>query len=323
MMQTQIKLFKKRLLAIGFHKKTDRVFYYDNNGLFYVVSFKVKNKEIVKIGLEVSHKGLFDDGIPKPNASPIGGWLGRWGLCDGFSVHGENDGSLRHLAKVLNADFLERVTRDFFSYFKTAADWKIAAQKWQDNACGWSKDWPAKIDGKHFLENPIPNTVGDGAVTWFVNQTANEIETPDFVQRVHSLLAHHAQRLGFYLRDKLFLVRRRGKLYDCISLAFDDLGYFCSVRPFIWSNRFNAYCLVFEECPYTNYNVELLSDAVWIRTSSLIDNVPYLEELIGKADIFLQQFHTEKDWLDFLGQDLQSHPYGHVIASLKKNLLQE
>ncbi|MBR7001725.1 MAG: hypothetical protein IKI11_03570, partial [Neisseriaceae bacterium] len=87
--------------------------------------------------------------------------------------------------------------------------------------------------------------------------------------------------------------------------------------------RFNAYCLVFEECPYTNYNVELLSDAVWIRTPSLIDNVPYLEELIGKADIFLQQFHTEKDWLDFLGQDLQSHPYGHVIASLKKNLLQE
>ena len=47
-MQTQIKLFKKRLREMGFKRKSDRVFYYDNNGLFYVVSFKMRARILTK-----------------------------------------------------------------------------------------------------------------------------------------------------------------------------------------------------------------------------------------------------------------------------------
>ena len=34
-MQDHIKTFRKRLRGMGFQKKSDRVFWYDNNGLFY------------------------------------------------------------------------------------------------------------------------------------------------------------------------------------------------------------------------------------------------------------------------------------------------
>lgn len=300
-MEEQVKAFKKRLRDMGFNRKTDRVFWYDNNGLFYVVSFKMSGKTTQKIGLEVSHAGMFDDGAPRPRSCPIGGWLGPWCLCNGFSVHGEKDGSLHWLEAVLNVDFLERVAKDFFSYFKSAADWRIASQKWQDEGGWWTDDWPARINDVHFLEKPISDNVGGSAVSWFVNQTPGEMQSADvFTGHIHRLLVVNAQRLGFYLRDKLLLVRRRGTLYDCFSLELDDFGCFLSVNPFIWTDRFNEHILLNEECPYVNYNAELLFDAVWIRTPNLIDNAQYLEELIYKANAFFLQFSTAEDWLDYL-----------------------
>ena len=300
-MQDHIKTFKKRLRDMGFQKKTDRVFWYDNKGLFYVVSFKMAGKATAKIGFEVSHAGLFEDGVPRPRHCPIGGWLGRWGLCDGFSIHEDNDGSLQWLEGVLDADFLERVAKDFFTYFKSAADWQSAAQKWRGDGGWWTDDWPARIDGEHFLDKSIPDTVGGPAVPWFVNQTPEEMRSADeFTRHIHSLLVANAQRLGFYLRDKLLLVRRRGKLYDCLSPALDQFGCFCSIKPFLWSEKLSDRFLVNEDCPYTNLNVELLPDAIWLRTTSLMDNAQYLEELVDQANAFFLTFKTTEDWLVYL-----------------------
>ena len=324
-MQEHINTFKKRLRGMGFQKKSDRVFWYDNNGLFYVVSFKMAGKVTAKIGFEVSHAGLFDDGTPKPRHCPVGGWLGPWGLCDGFSVHGEKEGTLQWLEAVLDADFLERAAKDFFSYFKSAADWRIASQKWQDKGCWWTDDWPAVIDGAHFLDKPIADNVGGQAVDWFVNQTPDEMRSADeFARHMQRLLAANAQRLGFYLRDKQLLVRRRSKLYDCFFLELDDFGCFCSVKPFLWSDRFYAHVLLNEECPYVNYNVELLADSVWIRTTDLIDNAQYLEELTDKADAFFLQFNTAEDWIDYLEKHEKRETVKQwFISKLKAALSQE
>ena len=323
-MQEHIKTFKKRLRGMGFQKKSDRVFWYDNNGLFYVVSFKMAGKVTAKIGFEVSHAGMFADGVPEPRHCPVGGWLGRWGLCDGFSVHGDNDGSLQWLEAVLDADFLERAACDFFSYFKSAADWQKATTKWQDGNGWWTDDWPAVIDGAHFLDKPIPDNVGGQAVDWFVNQTPDEMRSADeFARHMQSLLAANAQRLGFTLRDKQLLVRRRGKLYDCIALALDEFGCFCSIKPFIWSDTLSERFLVFDECPYNNYNVELLPGAVWIRSTKLMDNAGYLAELIAKATAFFPAFKTTEDWVEYLDQHVQSESIKHTIATLKAALSQE
>ena len=45
-MKEQIKIYKKRLRELGFRRKTDRVYWYDHNGLFYVVTFKMEGKDI-------------------------------------------------------------------------------------------------------------------------------------------------------------------------------------------------------------------------------------------------------------------------------------
>ena len=66
-----MKEFKKTLKAMGFKRVTPSVFYFDNNGIFYVVSFKSDGSGEPKVGLEISHAGMFDLGVLRARCSPV------------------------------------------------------------------------------------------------------------------------------------------------------------------------------------------------------------------------------------------------------------
>ena len=183
-MQTQIKLFKKRLLAMGFHKKTDRVFYYDNNGLFYVVSFKMQGKDIDQIGFEVSHKDMFEDGVPSQRCSPVGGWLGWVGINFGIA------GYVKDLPVTDAAAILERITQAFFTYFKTASDWQAAI------------DYLQNFSYPRFAPDTIPvinKNAGSLSVAWFCNDIANEMQNCEkFGEKITQLFENYAKKSGFF-----------------------------------------------------------------------------------------------------------------------------
>ena len=150
-----MKEFKKTLKMMGFKRVTPRVFYFDNNGIFYVVSFRADGDSEPKVGLEISHAGMFDSGVPRARCSPVGGWVGSLGV--GLSSY--FDGKPSHV-------LLEKAVRGFFSYFKSASDWQVALQSLKDNRC-----WP------EYEAIPMREDAGSMDVSWFVNQVPNELKT--------------------------------------------------------------------------------------------------------------------------------------------------
>ena len=306
--QEVVKAFKKRLLALGFTKKTDRLFWYDNNGLFYVVSFKMKGREVVKIGLEISHAALFDDGVPKQGSSAMGGWIGRGGLCNGGSLHRDEDSLLKCLGDALDADFLERAVREFFSSFVTAADWQAALGTTVENQVNWrwyTDDWRNDAD---IFDIPIRADAGGAPPPWRLNEAGGMKTSEEFRRSLTALLAINARHFGWHMRDELQLVRRRGAVYECVCLVPDDVSVFCGVRAFIGSDAFARPMT----SPVANFSDDFLPGAVWIRTSELLGNARLLKDLLEKAAIFCSQFNTAQDWLAYIEgrAEMQSLAFG-------------
>ena len=150
-----MKEFKKTLNAMGFKRVAPSVFYFDNNGIFYVVSFKSCGGGAPMVGMEISHAGMFDSGMPDARCSPVGGWVGIRGIGSGSGSENK-----------LNCVFLEEAARGFFSYFKSASDWQIAFQALEANDC---------LLGYQAI--PMKADAGGMDVPWFVNQVPNELKT--------------------------------------------------------------------------------------------------------------------------------------------------
>ena len=284
-MQENIKEFKKRLRAMGFKRKSDRVYWYDNNGLFYVVSFKMEGKEVNLIGFEVSHAGMFEDGVPQQRCSPVGGWLGLKGVA--------SDSPLFVKDTLPDADFLERAAREFFSYFKTAADWQTAIRGLHE------KSWP------RFTEVPVRPDAGGAPVPWFVNNDAGELQTrQDFMQKVQALLAAHASGAGFQVyednNDCITYARQRGEIYDCFFVIGDELGtFFCAVS-YAWSDRFAD-----EEWGkfFSFFGGEYVPASRWIRTADALRDARLLDVLFEETSAFCAQFMTACDWADYIEKE--------------------
>ena len=276
-MQENIKEFKKRLRAIGFKRKSDRVYWYDNNGLFYVVSFKMEGKAVDQIGFEVSHAGMFEDGTPQQRCSPVGGWLGWDGVCGGSPavVRKENPG----------ADILERTAREFFSYFKAAPDWQAAICVLQ------KRGWP------RFTETPICPDAGGAPVPWFVNDVAGELQAGRG-DAVNALFAAHAQRAGFSRMDETGggFVRQRGEVYECFFIGHDELSTFFSIYPYIWCERFGG-----GDWPaFSNLNDDRLPAAGWVRSSDVLRGECNIAALLDEVMAFCRRFTTAADWVQYL-----------------------
>ena len=273
-MQDNIKEFKKRLRAMGFKRKSARVYWYDNNGLFYVVSFKMAGREVDQIGLEVSHAGMFEDGVPQQRCSYVGGWLSEEGISFGTSALMEKEKP--------DADFLERAVREFFSYIKTAADWQAAILGLHE------KKWP------QFTETPVRSDAGGAPVPWFVNNEAGEVQTyRNFEQKARALVAAHAQQVGFQTyKDEngcITYARQRGELYECFFVCADELWTFFRAVSYICTAKFGGY--------FPHHGIhKFVPAAGCIRTADVLRDARLLDALFEDAAAFCAQFKTAQDW---------------------------
>lgn len=215
--------FKKKLKEMGFNRKSPRVFWYDNNGLFYVVSFKVEKtengEEFTRVGFEVSHAGMFEGGVPAQRRSPVGGWACSDGVCNNARYHN---------GEAPDGVFLERMVKEYFSYFKDAIDWKTAiVTLGRDD---WAK------------ENAIDAGVGGMIPSWFINGEKHELKTDtEFMKSVNALFERNFIKYGFrFLEEHDVYVRKRGALYDCLDLRYDDASTFFLRKPMFGVNNLQA-----------------------------------------------------------------------------------
>ena len=283
-MQNQIKIYKKRLREMGFKRKTDRVFYYDNNGLFYVVSFKMQGKDIDQIGFEVSHKDMFEDGVPSQRCSPVGGWLGWCGMSTGIA------GYVQDLPVTDAAAILERLTQAFFTYFKTASDWQAAMDYLQ--SFSYPRFTPDSIPAIHQDAGGLP-------VAWFSNDIANEMQNcQEFGEKIEQLFENYAKNAGFSAIDTLNngFARQRGDIYECFHLYFDDLVTFFRVSAYVWSDA----CVGYGVSVFSNLNNDLFPHIEWLRVADVLRQPQMIETLFAELNAFWQQFNTPLDWLNYL-----------------------
>ena len=274
-----MKEFKKTLKAMGFKRVTPSVFYFDNNGIFYVVSFRADGDSEPKVGLEISHAGMFDSGVPRARCSPVGGWVGSLGV--GLSSY--FDGKPSHA-------LLEKAVRGFFSYFKSASDWQVALQSLKDNRC-----WP------EYEAIPMREDAGSMDVPWFVNQVPNELKTGnDILEAVRELFVSRFGIYGFYQEDEYLYVRKRNGIYDCIHFHYDEVYTFLRVKVYIWSDRF--------ECNDWSSFSEFIDYFVpvrgWVRTSDFINDPSVFDGLLKEVSEFVMQFKNERDYVDYVGEHL-------------------
>ena len=306
-MQEHIKTFKKRLREMGFQKKSDRVYWYGNNGLFYVVTFKMEGGEIDQIGFEVSHAGMFEDGVPQQRCSPVGGWLGWEGMSTGIAAY------VKELPVPQAAAILERATRAFFSYFKTAADWQTAA------SCLQERGYPP------FTPIAAREDAGGLSVPWFVNDIAQEMQNPtDFGEELHALFENLARQADFStIHDSIF-VRQRGQMYDCFYVHADHLKTFFRVNPFIWCDQFEG---GEDGLPaFSNLNNDLLPTVEWMRTADVLRAPDMAEALLQEIIAFCTRFETAMDWLDYLADGEHANflvQKPEELAQLKKRLTED
>lgn len=268
--------FKKKLKEMGFKRKSPRVFWYDNNGLFYVVSFKIeKGKELPKVGFEVSHAGMFEDGIPVQRCSPVCGWV-----C----ISGVRNQAYYEGGKRPEGAFLERMTKDYFSYFKTASDWNVAIKTLQ------AGKWP-RFEGIP----PIVDGAGGLVPSWFINDIPGELKVyAEFRAEINRGL----EKYGFrYLEDRFLYVRKRGELYDCMFFDFDRLATFFRVRTFVWSDRFG--------CDEVTAFVALVDYFVpgLIRTADFLRDEGAFDALLEKTSAFTGQFTTPREYVDYINEN--------------------
>ena len=271
-----MKEFTKQLKEMGFKRKSQRVFWYDNNGLFYVVSFKIeKDKELPKVGFEVSHAGMFGDGAPAQRCSPVGGWVCPYGVHN----QAHYDGGKRP-----EWAFLERMVKEYFSYFKTAADWSTAIRTLKERA------WP-KIE-----EVPIDDGAGGMPPAWFINDIPNELKTAsDFRKEIHSLFERNFEKYGFsFLDEHKIYVRERGELFDCIYFWHDEVSTFFRVKAWIWSKRLEG-----GEIPAFSELVDYYVPGL-IRTADFLRDENAFDALLEKAIAFTGQFTTVREYVDYL-----------------------
>ena len=306
-MKEQIKIYKKRLIALGFRRKSDRVFWYDNNGLFYVVTFKMEGGEIDQIGFEVSHAGMFEDGVPQQRCSPVGGWLGWEGMSTGIAAY------VKELPVPQAAAILERATRAFFSYFKTAADWETAARRLQERTYLQFTPIAAREDA------------GGLSVPWFVNDIAREMQNPtDFGEALHALFEKLARQAGFSTVYDSIFVRQRGQVYDCFYVNADHLNTFFRVTPFIWCDQFEG---GEDGLPaFSNLNNDLLPAVEWMRTADVLRDPSLAEALLQEIIAFCTRFETAMDWLDYLADGEHANFLAQKpeeLAQLKNRLTED
>ncbi|MBR3482646.1 MAG: hypothetical protein IKH45_07155 [Neisseriaceae bacterium] len=296
-MQTQIKLFKKRLREMGFKRKSDRVFYYDNNGLFYVVSFKMQGKDIDQIGFEVSHKAMFENGVPSQRCSPVGGWLDWCGIDTGASSYVEE------LPVTDAAAILERSTQAFFTYFKTASDWQAAIDYLQ--GLSYPRFTPGSIPAIHQDAGGLP-------VAWFGNDIANEMQNcKEFGEKIEQLFENYAKNSGFSPTNTLsrhFInnngsARQRGDIYECFHVFFDDLNTFFRVIAYIWSDE----CVGYGAPVFYNLNDDWFPRTEWCRIADILHNPQMIETLFVELNAFWQQFNTPLDWFSYLTAEDYKH----------------
>lgn len=275
----EMKEFKKTLKAMGFKRVTPSVFYFDNNGIFYVVSFKSDGSGEPKVGLEISHAGMFDSGVPRARCSPVGGWVGSLGV--GLSSY--FDGKPSHV-------LLEKAVRGFFSYFKSASDWQVALQTLKEKEL-----WP------EYEAIPMREDAGSMDVSWFVNQVPNELKTRnDILETVRELFVSQLGTYGFYQEDEFLYIRKRNGIYDCIHFYHDEVYTFFRVKVYIWSDRF--------ECNDWSSFSEFIDYFVpvrgWVRTSDFVNNQSVFDDLLKEVSEFVMQFKNEKDYIDYVGEHL-------------------
>ena len=271
-----MKEFKKKLVEMGFKRKSPRVFWYDNNGLFYVVSFKTakteKGEEFPQVGFEVSHAGMFEDGIPAQRCSLVGGWACSHGVCNDAGYH---DG------KAPDGVFLERMAREYFTYFKTAADWKTAITTLR------KEEWAHG--------NPIDDAAGGMSPFWFTNDMQRELRNyEEFAKDVDMLFDCNFEKWGFRRLERGVYARKRGEVYDCLALYCDDVFTFFYGRAYIWCEQFGADGWPSSYSFTNDYVPGLIRTADFLRDASIFD------ALLEKATAFTEQFATLRDYVDYL-----------------------
>lgn len=306
-MKEQIKRYKTRLRELGFKRKTDRVYWYDNNGLFYVVTFKMEGGEIDQIGFEVSHAGMFEDGVPQQRCSPVGGWLGWEGISIGIAAY------VKELPVPQAAAILERAARAFFSYFKTAADWQTAACHLQERTY------------LQFTPIAAHEDAGGLSVPWFINDIAQEMQNPtDFGEALHALFEKLARQAGFSTMHDDIFVRQRGEVYDCFYVHADHLNTFFRVNPFIWCDQFEG---GEDGVPaFSNLNNDLLPSVEWMRTADVLRDPSLAEALLQEIIAFCTRFDTAMAWLDYLADGEHANfllRKPERVAQLRQRLTEE
>ena len=278
-----MKEFKTKLRAMGFKRKSDRCYYYDNNGLYYVVSFRIeKDYPLPRAGLEVSHKAMFEQQKPSQRSSPIGGWLCSWGGVCSQAYYGEGQ-----------PDFvvLEQSIKEFFTYFKTAADWNKAIKDWQKATKGTYReipDFPAKIDKNAGGNNP----------EWFINNTAGELKTyKEFVDNTYKIFNEVITKYNFKYTEDYYThyARDRGDFEDGISITFDELGTFFRIGAFFELLRPNDD----EDSKYSKYffyNGKSFPLTNWIRTADF--NAEVCDNLLTEANNWLLKYNSLEDYIE-------------------------
>ena len=273
----KMKEFKKTLNAMGFKRVAPSVFYFDNNGIFYVVSFRSCGGGAPMVGMEISHAGMFDSGMPDARCSPVGGWVGIRGIGSGSGSENK-----------LNCVFLEEAARGFFSYFKSVSDWQIAFQALEENDC---------LLGYQAI--PMKADAGGMDVPWFVNQVPNELQTRrDFSEAVRELFVSRFGIYGFYPEGESLYVRKRKAIYDCIHFYYDEVSTFLYVKAYVWSDRFECA----DWSPFSEFADYLVPARGCVRTSDFINDRSVFDGLMREVSGFVSQFKDERDYIDYVGK---------------------
>lgn len=290
--QETLKTYKKALKQLGFRTITPNSYYYDNNGLYYIVSFKADGNGSQKIGLEAGHAALYPDGKPRARHSPVGGWIGFMGV-----------GNFIYFERAHDASFYQQATREYFTYFKTAADYRTALTTLEE-----------RLDGDYSAYLP-PDGAGGMDVPWFTNRTANELQTEATFD--HAIAAYLTQNTAYTRTDDRLYIRKRGEIYDCIMLCYDELSTFTRIKTYPWHD---ALCSE-HWSTYSEFIEHYLPDNTWARTADLLADPARLDSLVAQATRFTAQFHNLQDYLAYMdehGNWVAENYREHIHACVRK-----
>lgn len=263
--------YKKFLKMLGFVALRPSMFFYDNNGIYYIVSIG-RYMSRWRVGFEVSHKGLFDKSNPKGRSSPVGDWDTSFGVF--FGVNPTN----------IDEDRLRRITVDFFSSFKSADDYLNGLQ--------------SAVTGKIICEideYKISEECG-GTPAWFPEKSGGILTVSETWKKLKDLMVSFEFSTPLNYNDFLFSKRREASTtHDCIYIWTDQFGVFLGLNSFVWDDRWVGD----DWSGFHDFANLFIPKNGPVRTIDFISDEDFRVELVSEAITYFRKF-TISDYLSYV-----------------------